>query len=603
MKKRYLLCFFLFGFITLLSAQTERAQLLQNNVVAITAFSPDGYKEYGFGIITGERDKLLFIATAAHVVEEAQEKIEIKFFDDYRAYPAKLLRQNTDSDIDIAVLEVEKPGNFRWEPDCLGIASKGDAVAFIGRDRSWYIPPASSNALGYIYEIRNNLIEVDINSVKVGTSGAPLINQTGIIGMIIKDEGSQAFAVRIDQIQNELRDISYWFMLKGAGLLEPAPDNNQSVQVLYQDLQAFDAAEKSDKLEAYKEYLDNFPRGKFRRNAIERIQELEEENRSAEEDIYWKIARKKDDIEGYTDYLKQFPQGRYDQLAKERLEELKQPGLRDDLVKVEGGSFIMGCTQEQGSDCYDNEKPAHKVSVPTFYIGKFELSKQAYVTFLNSIEEQLEIIDLNVRLNGNDLIELSESSQLNYRNGSFVVNNGYEQHPVNEVSWYGAVEYCNWLSRQSKLTPFYNIKGESVTFNANSKGYRLPSEAEWEFAARDGNQSVGNKYAGSNVIDEAAWYFGNSGGYTHVVGEKQANELGLADMSGNVWEWTNDCWNDTYSGAPSEGSAWRNGDCSRFVLRGGGCYYLTRYCRVSLRLNLIPPPRDDGIGFRLARAH
>ena len=155
--------------------------------------------------------------------------------------------------------------------------------------------------------------------------------------------------------------------------------------------------------------------------------------------------------------------------------------------------------------------------------------------------------------------------------------------------------------------PVENVSWEDVQaflrkLNAGGGRYRLPSEAEWEYAARGGTQSRGHQYAGSGKPHTVVWSRENSGERPHPVGQKQANELGLYDLSGNVYEWVQDCWNETYQGAPRDGQAWERGDCSRRVLRGGSWGDIPRYLRSADRGWSSVDYRRNSIGFRLARS-
>lgn len=164
--------------------------------------------------------------------------------------------------------------------------------------------------------------------------------------------------------------------------------------------------------------------------------------------------------------------------------------------------------------------------------------------------------------------------------------------PVEQVSWYDVIEYCNKRSEKEGLEKVYTYrktkdnknKLEDVKMNEKAIGYRLPTSKEWEYAARGGNKSKGYKYSGSDNIDEVAWYDGNSGHKTHKVGTKKPNELDIYDMSGNVCEWCLDIYNSSY----------------RFI-RGGSWYDYSDYCRVSYWVFDYPDSRYDVIGFRICR--
>jgi len=222
-----------------------------------------------------------------------------------------------------------------------------------------------------------------------------------------------------------------------------------------------------------------------------------------------------------------------------------------EMVFVKGGTFTMGCTGEQ-SDCGDDEKPTHQVTVSDFYMGKYEVTQKQWKDIMGNNPSYFKDCD---------------------------------NCPVEQVSWNDVQEFIQKLNQKT------------------GKKYRLPAEAEWEYAARGGastGSASATKYAGSNKLDEVGWYTSNSSSKTHPVGQKKANELGIYDMTGNVWEWCSDWYgSDYYKNSPVKDPRGPSSG-SRRVLRGGGWSNGPQDCRVAIRHYNRPDLRYYHYGFRLS---
>ena len=218
-------------------------------------------------------------------------------------------------------------------------------------------------------------------------------------------------------------------------------------------------------------------------------------------------------------------------------------GVSFNMVYVEGGTFQMG-----SNDGESDERPVHSVTLSDYYIGQTEVTQELWQAVMGS----------------------------NPSYSGFVG----AKNPVNGVTWNDCQEFILKLNR---------LTGGS---------FRLPTEAEWEYAARGGNKSRGYKYSGSDYLGSVAWYESNCVGKVHPVGSKSANELGLYDMSGNVWEWCSD-WYGSYSSSPETNPTGASSGSER-VFRGGSFYYGESYCRSAYRGSNDPTYRPNPYGFRLA---
>ena len=342
----------------------------------------------------------------------------------------------------------------------------------------------------------------------------------------------------------------------------------RAAQAQEADDRAYAEAQRADTAAAYRDYLAAYPRGRHAEEARRAVQAVAEREAQAEtarqaqtDDAAYAEAQQADTATAYRDYLAAYPQGRH---VDEARAAARQRAARDrvvaqineQMVRVPGGTFRMGCQEEEGffssdSDCDNVEKPAHRVEVRSFELSKYEVTQEVWAAVMGENRSRFK---------------------------------NCPQCPVERVSW-------------------DEIQAFLQKLNAGDGQYRLPSEAEWEYAARGGPQSQGYEYAGSDNPDAVGWYSNNSGGKTHPVGQKRANELGLYDMSGNVYEWVQDCWNGNYRGAPSDGRAWERGDCSPGVVRGGSWNAVPRLLRSAFRdWGTADDRYSGGSGFRIARS-
>ena len=223
-------------------------------------------------------------------------------------------------------------------------------------------------------------------------------------------------------------------------------------------------------------------------------------------------------------------------------------GVSFTMIGVEGGTFTMG-SPDSDSDAYDSEKPAHQVTLSSYYIGETEVTQELWKAVMGSNPSNFT---------------------------------GDLQRPVEQVTWNDCQTF---ISKLNELT------GES---------FRLPTEAEWEYAARGGKESRGYKYSGSNTIGDVAWCNSNSSSTTHAVKTKKPNELGVYDMGGNVYEWCSDWYNSSYYSSCTGNNPTGPSSGSFRVLRGGSWGRDAGYCRVAYRSGIFPGYGNSDYGFRLS---
>jgi formylglycine-generating enzyme required for sulfatase activity len=377
------------------------------------------------------------------------------------------------------------------------------------------------------------------------------------------------------------------------------------------DLATYQKASNSNNCEDYRAYARQFPQGDF--IEVVRLQ-LAQCDQQQQELLAWEAAKRINTRQAYNDFIGQYQNSIY-RIAAEAKRDALPPDKTvppDNMVFIPGGTFEMG---DQFGDGGSDEKPLHNVNLSDFYLGRTEVTVAHFAAFVaaSAYETDAE------KGNGSYIWEGSNWTKkdgTNWRHDEEGRERPGSQwnHPVVNVSWNDAIAYCNWLSQEQALTPVYQIRGDNVSVNWSANGYRLPTEAEWEYAARDQGKKIkyswGNGSPDGNVADETAgkrfrsWiiFDGYTDGYVFSapVGQFQEGSLGLSDMTGNVWEWCWD-WYGSYSSSTQTNPYGPDSGSVR-VARGGSWINSPAKVRCAFRDSNGPGDRYSIIGFRLARA-
>ncbi len=358
--------------------------------------------------------------------------------------------------------------------------------------------------------------------------------------------------------------------------------------------EAWETAQQRDDCEGYRRFLGRYPDGALAILAREKLKPCElQEQLEAD----WRDAARVNTCESYEAFMAQYPGSDYSAAAKIAWEEIdcSPKAIPGKMTFISYGKFKMG--EEVVKPEY-GALHVHEVSLSTFFLSATELTNREYVAYLNANGNQTQGGASWYQLDG-------QYAGIEKYGSVFRVTEGLEDHPVVNVTWYGAVSYCNWLSKKKGLKPFYTISGSTVTADWTSVGYRLPTEAEWEFAARSGG--VQEEWAGTSSEEELlafSNFMGSSDGFRRLapIASFQANKLGLADMSGNVAEWCWDWYDENYYKSSPEKSPQGPANGTARTVRGGSWNHAKSFCRTTQRYSSKPSTATALIGFRLAQS-
>ena len=249
-----------------------------------------------------------------------------------------------------------------------------------------------------------------------------------------------------------------------------------------------------------------------------------------------------------------------------------------EMVKIDGVSFMIVASKTD-QQAEKDEKPERKVAVNTFYMSKFEVTVSDWKEYTKS--------------NG---LKMPEKQAWGWNN----------DFPITNVTWEQAVDFCNWLSKKHGYNEAYSKVGPRYVCNFESNGYRLPTEAEWEFAAHGGKKGKGYRYAGSNDLDLISWNVNNSEARPHAYGTKYANELGIFDLNGNVWEWCWDIYDENHfravkSGMVQDEKAQGPARGEKRIVKGGSWDSKPSFCRITNKVATLPGKTHEFYGLRVVQ--
>ncbi|MDX2133475.1 MAG: SUMF1/EgtB/PvdO family nonheme iron enzyme [Saprospiraceae bacterium] len=432
---------------------------------------------------------------------------------------------------------------------------------------------------------------------------------------------------RVNTFEGHEPGGAFIFVYKGLGdaaakppgnPIQPPASNVPPTDQPKNDRQAWLYAQKSGTAKSYRDYLSRFPTGEFAALARKKLSEVDE-------DVAWQETKQKNTPDAYREFMDRFPKSAYNTLAKEHIAPappkttppdkrtiVEASGLSAPLTAVPGGVFDMGDVFGDGGT---DELPVHRVQLRPFHMGRTEVAIREFKTFVAETKYKTQA----EQVGASEIIQngaLTAVNGVDWRHDEFGRQRLDERYPVVHVSWLDAVHFCNWLSRKNKLKEVYVISGAEVKADWDANGYRLPTEAEWEYAARSGGKRYpfawGQGNPNGNIADEAlqshfpelnVWGGYNDGFvYAAQAGLFEQGDLGLCDITGNVLEW---CWDwyeeNFYQQAGNSDNPHGPSIGDKRVVRGGHWRNSKANLRVTSRAKSAPEKSSSLIGFRVCR--